>query len=108
LVDNAISHAPNGSVVVGVAGDDDWVKVSVQDNGDGLDPDDANLLTDRFARGQSSGGGRRFGLGLALVDEVVRAHRGSLTFSGARGEGAQVTIRLRLLRMSDNSDADRN
>jgi signal transduction histidine kinase len=97
LVDNAISHAPKGAVVVEVAGDNDTVNVSVQDDGEGFDPDDATLLTDRFSRGESTVGGRRFGLGLALVDEVVRAHGGTLTFSGARGQGARVTIRLNRL-----------
>jgi signal transduction histidine kinase len=95
LVDNAISHAPDGNVVVEVAGDaHDAVRVSVQDDGEGLDPGQASVLTDRFSRGPSNSSDRRFGLGLALVDEVVRAHGGSLTFGGARGSGAEVTIRL--------------
>ena len=98
LVDNAIRHTPHGAVVVQVGGDDDGVAISVQDNGEGFDPDDAKVMTDRFSRGQSAGSGRRFGLGLALVDEVVQAHGGRLSFTSARGEGAQVTIRLARIR----------
>ena len=48
-----------------------------------------------WSRGAAgTGQSRRFGLGLSLVDEVVRAHDGRLELTGAVGEGATVTIRL--------------
>jgi signal transduction histidine kinase len=52
------------------------------------------MLRQRFARGASSstGGGRRFGRGLALVDEVVRTHHGRLEITGVRGEGSAFTM----------------
>jgi signal transduction histidine kinase len=112
LVDNAISHTgPGGSVVVQVSGvsgaaaaghvghvghvGHDVVKVSVIDDGEGLDPAGASQLTERFARGTSAPGrSRRFGLGLALVDEVVRAHGGTLQIEGAPGKGARFSLFL--------------
>jgi signal transduction histidine kinase len=95
LVDNAISHTPDGSVVVHVSGDRTEVHVAVVDDGEGLDPADTRRLTERFSRGASgTGQSRRFGLGLALVDEVVRAHEGRLELTGAIGEGATVTMVL--------------
>jgi signal transduction histidine kinase len=95
LVDNAISHTPDGAVVVRVSGDEETVRVAVVDDGEGLDPDDAGRLTERFSRGASgTGQGRRFGLGLALVDEVVRAHEGQLEITGAIDAGASVTMVL--------------
>ncbi len=95
LVDNAISHTPEGSVVVRVTGDDDVVRIAVADDGEGLDPADTQRLTERFSRGASgSGQSRRFGLGLALVDEVVRAHEGHLELTGAIGQGATATMVL--------------
>jgi signal transduction histidine kinase len=95
LVDNAISHAPGGHVDLTVSGDESWLRVAVDDDGEGLDPADAERLTTRFARGESAAEHqRRFGLGLALVDEVVRAHGGRLELAGAPGEGASVTMVL--------------
>ncbi len=94
LVDNAVSHTPGGHVVVTVSVDGDWLRASVSDDGEGLDPADAERLTGRFARGAGSRGQRRFGLGLSLVDEVVRTHGGRLTFAGAPGQGAEVTMVL--------------
>jgi signal transduction histidine kinase len=107
LVDNAIAHSQSGDQVrVRLSREDDaggaerkgvqTVCVAVEDEGDGLDAGDAGALVQRFARGvaASVGGGRRFGLGLALVDEVVRAHRGWLTITGAPGLGSTFTLRL--------------
>ena len=105
LVDNAIAHSDRGMVVRVVlhadpvagseeADRDGPVRVTVHDEGEGLDPADASMLRQRFARGASSstGGGRRFGLGLALVDEVVRTHHGRLEITGVRGEGSSFTM----------------
>jgi signal transduction histidine kinase len=70
------------------------VEIDVVDDGEGLDPATVTRLMDRFARGTTDGEGRRFGLGLALVREVVVAHDGKLTVSGAPGVGAEFAISL--------------
>jgi len=109
LVDNAIAHSERDMVVRVLvqadagngsgdgsrsAGPEGLVRMSVHDEGEGLDPADATTLRQRFARGASSStsSGRRFGLGLALVDEVVRAHHGTLEITGARGKGSSFTM----------------
>ena len=58
----------------------------------------APRLTERFARGQTSGngvgGGRRFGLGLSLVREVSAAHGGTFTLVAMPHRGVRATIEL--------------
>ncbi|MGC1210923.1 MAG: HAMP domain-containing sensor histidine kinase, partial [Micromonospora sp.] len=94
LVDNAVGHVPSGGVVrVTVDRRDGRVTAVVADNGVGLDPADADRLFDRFAHG-GSGAGRRFGLGLALVQHVAQAHRGSVEVAGDPGQGATFTLLL--------------
>jgi signal transduction histidine kinase len=99
LVDNSLSHTPSGGQVLMMTADrGDRVLITVTDDGGGLAGDDADRLTERFARGLGSGGGvgggRRFGLGLSLVREVATAHGGTFTLTdGARG-GAIATIEL--------------
>jgi signal transduction histidine kinase len=95
LVDNALAHTPpGGRIVVEVGRRPDQVTVCVRDNGHGLDPAQAQRLVEPFARGTSSGQGRRFGLGLALVAEVARAHGGRLEVDGEPGRGAAFTLVL--------------
>ncbi|MFG1867018.1 sensor histidine kinase [Micromonospora arborensis] len=94
LVDNAIGHvAVGGHVAVTVHRRDGRIAAEVADDGVGLDPAEADRLFDRFTRG-TDGTGRRFGLGLALAQQVAQAHRGSLEVSGAPGRGATFTLLL--------------
>lgn len=96
LVDNALGHAGT-TVRLGAATVDDRVRLWVQDDGEGPGENDLTLLTERFSRGtrRSTGpGGRRFGLGLALVDEVARAHRGTFHLRAAPTGGAIAVLEL--------------
>ena len=94
LVDNAIGHTPAGGTIrLAVTRRAGTVLLTVADTGVGLDPARAEQLFERFARGEH-GAGRRYGLGLALVREVVTAHGGSIDATGAPGRGATFTVRL--------------
>jgi two-component system OmpR family sensor kinase len=97
LVDNAISYSPPGGQVavrVRPAGAD--VLLEVADQGIGLDQPAAGRLFERFAHGPQQQGRRaRFGIGLALVREVVSAHGGQVEAATAgHGRGATFTVRL--------------
>ncbi len=76
LVDNALRHAAHEVDVVVEPAAPDGVRVDVVDDGRGIPPDQAEHLFDRFSRGADDG--RGFGLGLALVRDVVQHHGGSV------------------------------
>ncbi|MCU1537364.1 MAG: sensor histidine kinase [Humibacillus sp.] len=95
LVDNAISHSPDGGgVEVSVDEDGEWAAVRVVDHGSGVDPGDVARLTQRFARDRPQDGSRRVGLGLALVTQIVRSHGGRLDVSQTPGGGATFAVVL--------------
>jgi two-component system, OmpR family, sensor kinase len=95
LVENAIAHTPpGGHVSIEVGARPGQVTMCVRDDGEGLDPADADRLLERFTQGASPDRDHRFGLGLALVNEVARAHRGRLEVDGEPGRGAMFTIIL--------------
>ncbi|WP_062354288.1 sensor histidine kinase [Herbidospora yilanensis] len=90
LVDNALTHtAPGGRITITLASAADRVSLTVADDGVGLAPGDPARLFTRHVT-ESSG----YGLGLALVKEVVDGHDGILTVAGAPGEGAVFTVSL--------------
>ncbi|WNV88086.1 HAMP domain-containing sensor histidine kinase [Umezawaea sp. Da 62-37] len=95
LVDNAIGHTPVGGEVVVTLDAPDLltVRLSVRDNGVGFDEADGPSLFTRFSRGHH-GRGQRFGIGLALVREVVESHHGTVSAKGSPGEGAVFTVEL--------------
>ena len=53
---------------------------------------DAERLSRRFSRGDGGSGGRRIGLSLALVTQIVRSHGGRLEVTEAPGGGATSTL----------------
>jgi two-component system, OmpR family, sensor kinase len=84
-----------------VAVDGDNAILEVADQGPGVDPAAARRLFERFAHGAELPGQRaRFGIGLALVQEVVAAHGGRIEVRAGDGRGAAFTVRLPLAHRS--------
>jgi signal transduction histidine kinase len=97
LVDNALGHTPSGghiAVEITRAVGPDQVVCAVRDDGTGFEATTAHSMFDRFARGTHGSSGRRYGLGLALVREVIDAHHGTISAAGAPGRGATFTVAL--------------
>jgi signal transduction histidine kinase len=96
LIDNALKYTPEGHVAVHVNRTDDEVTLTVTDTGVGMTDEERQQATDRFFRAASvntlSVDGS--GLGLALVDQIVQWHDGTLTIDSAPDEGTTVAVRL--------------
>ncbi|WP_327000548.1 sensor histidine kinase [Dactylosporangium sp. NBC_01737] len=95
LLNNALAHLPDGGSIDVTVLDpgDGTAQVVVADTGAGFDPADAERIFDRFHRGAGAGD-RRYGLGLALLREVVTSHGGTITADAHPGAGASFTVRL--------------
>lgn len=100
LMDNAIKYnRPGGKVTVHVAVNENKkeVKLSVIDNGQGIDEGDLPKIFDRFFRGDMvRSHGKGFGLGLSLAKEIVEAQGGRITVDSQPGKGSRFTIMLPL------------
>lgn len=96
LVDNAVSHVrPGGRVTVRICHDDEDARIAVTDTGVGIAPQQLPRLFTRFAHGPDQpAGGRRYGIGLALVREIALAHRGDVLVASTEGVGTTFTIVL--------------
>jgi signal transduction histidine kinase len=98
LVDNAIRHAPTGSLVgVRVRTDGDDAVLVVEDEGPGIRPEDLPRVFDRFYRAAGAPGGGT-GLGLAIAAWIVERHGGGIAASNRETGGARFTVRLPLIR----------
>lgn len=97
LLDNALDHA-RSSVRIAVADDRDQVVLTVADDGPGFSAGIEDRAFDRFATARddhpADGRPRHYGLGLALVAEVVTRHHGTVDASNGPTGGAVVTVRL--------------
>jgi two-component system, OmpR family, sensor histidine kinase SaeS len=97
LLTNALRHTPSdGSVAVSVRSLPDAVEVSVEDTGDGLDPEAASQMFERFWRGDPArtAGRGGAGLGLAIARGLVEAQGGRIWAENNVGGGARVSFTL--------------
>jgi two-component system, CitB family, sensor kinase len=111
LIDNAIDASAEGdlagrrAVTVALVPEDGDLVIEISDSGPGLP---SELRESAFTRGWSTKvvttpGGR--GLGLALVNQVVRRHRGSIeVFAGPQG-GAHFSVRLPMIAAAQEASA---
>ena len=96
LLANARTHTPTGTpIAVSVVSTDAGVEIAVADKGPGLSLDDQKRIFERFYRADASRartGADGSGLGLSIVDAVMRAHGGSVSVQSTPGEGAIFTL----------------
>ncbi|MCE7861636.1 MAG: sensor histidine kinase, partial [Chloroflexi bacterium CFX2] len=97
ILDNALRHTPeNGQVQLAVAEKKHSIQISIQDSGEGVNPEEAGHLFDRFfrvdeARARDDGGS---GLGLAIAKSIVEMHKGRIWAESEKGRGLKVVIEL--------------
>lgn len=97
LVENAFRHGrPPVSLRTGQADGMAWVEVA--DRGNGVAPEQAEVLKQPFRRagGESRAGVSGSGLGLAIVDRIARGHGGRLDLLPNEGGGLRVRVSLPL------------
>jgi len=101
LLANARAHTPAGTAIhVATYSAEDGTNVTVADKGPGLTAEDQQHVFERFyrvdtSRQRSSSDGS--GLGLSIVDEVMKAHGGSVSVSSEPGNGATFTLHFKSL-----------
>lgn len=102
LLDNAFRHVPAGSQIIirtqqSVLKNRNALLLEVEDHGQGIPPEDAPYVFERFykadkARTRGTSGGT--GLGLAIVKNIVEAHRGTIGLRSIVGQGTTFSLLL--------------
>jgi len=96
LMSNAIDAAQAGQspakVEVELCSDDSLLTIHIRDNGAGLSDDVIEKLSEPFFTTKSNG----TGLGIPVVNAVIRAHHGKLTFANNPEQGACFSLHLPL------------
>ena len=98
LLDNAMKFSKPGSEVkVAVEREESNALISVIDSGVGISEDDAKRIFERFYqvdKARSGGAGRGVGLGLAIANQIIRAHGGEILLSSKLGIGSTFMVKL--------------
>ena len=93
ILDNAAKHGGEGKrIEASMVYENDHVVVRIRDFGPGIPEDEIPLVKKKFYKGSSSARGT--GIGLAVCDEIVEMHGGTLELANAEGGGTVVTVSL--------------
>ena len=93
ILDNAAKHGGEGKRIdAGISYEDENVVVRIRDYGPGIPEDEIPLVKMKFYKGSSKARGT--GIGLAVCEEIVELHGGTLTLENAPGGGTLVTVTL--------------
>ena len=97
LIDNALKYTPEGGHVgVHVSHDGLYVKVTVRDDGIGMDPGDKDKAFDEFYRAKNdfTANVPGTGLGLSLVKRLTELHQGRVSVASSPGAGSEFSVLL--------------
>ena len=93
ILDNAAKHGGEGKrIEASIHFINEQVVVKIRDFGPGIPEDEIPLVKKKFYKGSSKARGT--GIGLAVCDEIVTMHGGTLTLENAEGGGTLVTVTL--------------
>ncbi|NLF03041.1 MAG: HAMP domain-containing histidine kinase [Anaerolineales bacterium] len=96
LMQNAVAHTDSGDLIaLGAARGVHTVQLWVRDTGRGMKPEMADHVFERFYRGEAGRDtGSRFGLGLAIVSAIAKAHGGVARVETQEGVGSRFVLEL--------------
>jgi len=91
VLDNALKYTKQGGKIVTVAEiKDDKITITVSDTGCGISEEDLPHVKEKFYKTNMTVHGS--GIGLAVVDEIIRLHNGTFDIDSVLGQGTTVTI----------------
>ncbi|MGN1467854.1 MAG: sensor histidine kinase [Ruminococcus sp.] len=95
IIDNALKYTPEGGVVAiqviyDAKKEPDKIKVIITDTGCGIAPEDLPKVKEKFYKANQKVNGS--GIGLAVADEIMNLHNGSLDIESGEGVGTTVTL----------------
>jgi len=102
LVDNAIKFSPDGGQVkILLSEENNYVIINVEDQGIGIAKEHLPRVFDRFYHVEKSSDSvySGIGLGLAITNQVIKQHNGSLSVQSKPEKGSTFTVRLKAMKV---------
>ncbi len=103
VLDNALKYTPEGGMVgVQVYQDfkENMIKIIVADNGYGIAQEDIPKIKDKFYKANQKINGS--GIGLAVADEIIKLHKGTLVIDSSLDVGTTVSIGIPIYKNQDS------
>lgn len=96
LIQNVITHSEGNHIDIKVVAKNQWAIISVSDNGKGISPLNLPYIFERLYKCDVSRSTKGNGLGLSIVQELVKSHKGSIDVSSIANNLTTFTVTLPL------------
>ena len=110
ILDNALKYTPKGGVVAAQViynkDEPDIIKIVITDSGCGISSEDLPKVKEKFYKANQTVGGS--GIGLAVADEIMNLHNGSLDIESGEGVGTTVTLTFPIYKEGEEQSIPEN
>ncbi|MEE0965354.1 HAMP domain-containing sensor histidine kinase [Ruminococcus sp. YE282] len=110
VLDNALKYTPKGGVVAAQViyskDEPDVIKIIVTDTGCGISAEDLPKVKEKFYKANQTVRGS--GIGLAVADEIMNLHHGSLDIESGEGVGTTVTLTFPIYKEGEENTLPEN
>ncbi|MDX2127465.1 MAG: PAS domain-containing sensor histidine kinase [Chloroherpetonaceae bacterium] len=80
----------------------EYALVTIKDSGEGIAPDEVDLIFDAYRQANSKHGSRGTGLGLSIAKQIITLHNGEITAESYLGKGTIISFTLPMLQVNPN------
>ena len=94
LLSNAIKFTDSGGVSLITDYEDSMLKITVEDTGTGMTEEEQQLVFGAFERLSNSATKDGFGLGLSIVQRIVKMLGGTIRLESEKGKGSRFTVKI--------------
>jgi signal transduction histidine kinase len=94
LIDNACKYSTNNTSDIFIDADESNIYLHFTDSGIGISEDDIKSIFEPFFRAHNARGVSGHGIGLSLVDKILKQHNGKIRVLSTLGKGSQFIISL--------------
>lgn len=103
IIDNALKYTPSSGVIgIQTSHDDQNAIIKISDNGCGIPAEHLPKVKEKFYKANHTIRGS--GIGLAVADEIMQLHNGSLSIESTEGIGTTVTLTFPILKEETNTE----
>jgi signal transduction histidine kinase len=97
IIDNACKYSADHYVDIGFKHSEKWIEIIFKDRGIGIPGEEIKKIFEHFYRGSNTRSVPGSGIGLTLVNQIIRNHNGNLRLTSELGKGTIVTVTLPLM-----------
>jgi signal transduction histidine kinase len=94
IIENACKFSPDHTVNIKFQHVEKWIEVVFTDSGIGISEEDLQKIFEPFYRGTNALSVSGSGIGLPLVNQIIKNHNGIIKISSEVGKGTSVTVLL--------------